>query len=161
MIRRPPRSTLFPYTTLFRSGGGRPSCLTDLSTHLHAGHLRHHPVQNREGGRVLPAQDLPRLGAARRRHHFMARLSEDLLEDAPDEQVIVRDQDPHRLFQSKELRNAATLVISRSKASPTAAAPPSRPARPRVSSSSAKASAFSAQRIPSGPRRLCAAWNVS
>src|SRR5260370_26513894 len=28
MIRRPPRSTLFPYTTLFRSGetGGRCSC---------------------------------------------------------------------------------------------------------------------------------------
>src|SRR5215204_6728971 len=24
MIRRPPRSTLFPYTTLFRSGGDRP-----------------------------------------------------------------------------------------------------------------------------------------
>src|SRR5260370_14806598 len=24
MIRRPPRSTLFPYTTLFRSPGGRP-----------------------------------------------------------------------------------------------------------------------------------------
>src|SRR3712207_7085606 len=24
MIRRPPRSTLFPYTTLFRSGGGPP-----------------------------------------------------------------------------------------------------------------------------------------
>src|SRR3712207_7000483 len=24
MIRRPPRSTLFPYTTLFRSGGGVP-----------------------------------------------------------------------------------------------------------------------------------------
>src|SRR3712207_8039170 len=24
MIRRPPRSTLFPYTTLFRSSGGRP-----------------------------------------------------------------------------------------------------------------------------------------
>src|SRR2546427_4177068 len=27
MIRRPPRSTLFPYTTLFRSGCGRTSCL--------------------------------------------------------------------------------------------------------------------------------------
>src|SRR2546427_1852626 len=26
MIRRPPRSTLFPYTTLFRSLMGRPSC---------------------------------------------------------------------------------------------------------------------------------------
>src|SRR5256885_11270249 len=25
MIRRPPRSTLFPYTTLFRSSSGRPS----------------------------------------------------------------------------------------------------------------------------------------
>src|SRR3712207_7498777 len=25
MIRRPPRSTLFPYTTLFRSGAGDPS----------------------------------------------------------------------------------------------------------------------------------------
>src|SRR2546430_12528337 len=24
MIRRPPRSTLFPYTTLFRSGGAQP-----------------------------------------------------------------------------------------------------------------------------------------
>src|SRR3712207_7954314 len=33
MIRRPPRSTLFPYTTLFRSwrGGGRPR-----SPNLHA-----------------------------------------------------------------------------------------------------------------------------
>src|SRR5256885_13314040 len=31
MIRRPPRSTLFPYTTLFRSGidGGEPVRLTD------------------------------------------------------------------------------------------------------------------------------------
>src|SRR3712207_7089443 len=26
MIRRPPRSTLFPYTTLFRSARGRPAC---------------------------------------------------------------------------------------------------------------------------------------
>src|SRR2546427_3763634 len=26
MIRRPPRSTLFPYTTLFRSGRDRPHC---------------------------------------------------------------------------------------------------------------------------------------
>src|SRR2546421_7749278 len=26
MIRRPPRSTLFPYTTLFRSAGSTPSC---------------------------------------------------------------------------------------------------------------------------------------
>src|SRR5258708_21335742 len=28
MIRRPPRSTLFPYTTLFRSGPGQPLAAT-------------------------------------------------------------------------------------------------------------------------------------
>src|SRR3712207_7377977 len=38
MIRRPPRSTLFPYTTLFRSPVGRgssrtrPSCVDSLAT---------------------------------------------------------------------------------------------------------------------------------
>src|SRR2546427_9444417 len=30
MIRRPPRSTLFPYTTLFRSAGGIKLCTSDL-----------------------------------------------------------------------------------------------------------------------------------
>src|SRR5256885_11748883 len=30
MIRRPPRSTLFPYTTLFRSGGDRGTLLREL-----------------------------------------------------------------------------------------------------------------------------------
>src|SRR3712207_7967128 len=29
MIRRPPRSTLFPYTTLFRSDGSRPVIAND------------------------------------------------------------------------------------------------------------------------------------
>src|SRR5256885_7363756 len=29
MIRRPPRSTLFPYTTLFRSGGDRGGAVPD------------------------------------------------------------------------------------------------------------------------------------
>src|SRR2546430_11619056 len=35
MIRRPPRSTLFPYTTLFRSGfaGGRPVAQVRMSAH--------------------------------------------------------------------------------------------------------------------------------
>src|SRR3712207_9016967 len=32
MIRRPPRSTLFPYTTLFRSSGSRP-ILQRTATH--------------------------------------------------------------------------------------------------------------------------------
>src|SRR6195952_5894383 len=54
MIRRPPRSTLFPYTTLFRSGGAaprygdlrrcrrlrpEPRCLDRKSTRLNSSHL--------------------------------------------------------------------------------------------------------------------------
>src|SRR2546427_882791 len=35
MIRRPPRSTLFPYTTLFRSGGVG-TCAVQLARHLGA-----------------------------------------------------------------------------------------------------------------------------
>src|SRR3990167_9084865 len=45
MIRRPPRSTLFPYTTLFRSREPRPGEDADQRAHAHAihGHLRTAP----------------------------------------------------------------------------------------------------------------------
>src|SRR5258706_9999376 len=40
MIRRPPRSTLFPYTTLFRSGGGDLDLGDDVAlAELHDGAL--------------------------------------------------------------------------------------------------------------------------
>src|SRR3712207_7557928 len=52
MIRRPPRSTLFPYTTLFRSEG--PAGLTP-------GELRGAGVLPRRGG--LAAERHPALGA--------------------------------------------------------------------------------------------------
>src|SRR5687768_17770479 len=42
MIRRPPRSTLFPYTTLFRS----------VRDHYHCGPLR----KNRSGSNLYPEQ---------------------------------------------------------------------------------------------------------
>src|SRR5256885_8374605 len=35
MIRRPPRSTLFPYTTLFRSGSASESRAPTLVPHIH------------------------------------------------------------------------------------------------------------------------------
>src|SRR2546429_6079761 len=35
MIRRPPRSTLFPYTTLFRSSAHKPDALNELRTTAH------------------------------------------------------------------------------------------------------------------------------
>src|SRR5438876_8618781 len=38
MIRRPPRSTLFPYTTLFRSADGREGQALDVLQHDDGGH---------------------------------------------------------------------------------------------------------------------------
>src|SRR2546425_2214103 len=49
MIRRPPRSTLFPYTTLFRSLRAPDGC--------------------RRGGRQPSARDVHRRGDAAQRHH--------------------------------------------------------------------------------------------
>src|SRR6267378_7218899 len=40
MIRRPPRSTLFPYTTLFRSHGHRGHRVPAPGQHARAGHRR-------------------------------------------------------------------------------------------------------------------------
>src|SRR2546426_8456441 len=50
MIRRPPRSTLFPYTTLFRSPRGRPPDARQLPAHQ--GLLGH---DDAEGGAGRPA----------------------------------------------------------------------------------------------------------
>src|SRR5256884_4567836 len=61
MIRRPPRSTLFPYTTLFRSLGGVPRVRDAVQIFTHARvRLRH--------GRL--AQDPQLLPAALREQHF-------------------------------------------------------------------------------------------
>src|SRR3712207_8144152 len=65
MIRRPPRSTLFPYTTLFRSGGpgvevGRPAGHPVLQEHL--------PGEERQAvGHVARADDQHALLAQRPR----------------------------------------------------------------------------------------------
>src|SRR5688572_31832727 len=48
MIRRPPRSTLFPYTTLFRSNGQLALTVEDFPAHetyqFKGRYLRHRPV---------------------------------------------------------------------------------------------------------------------
>src|SRR2546430_11444038 len=51
MIRRPPRSTLFPYTTLFRSGAGRSPDAPDGPRPAAAGPLR---GISRQGGGGRP-----------------------------------------------------------------------------------------------------------
>src|SRR3712207_8299352 len=55
MIRRPPRSTLFPYTTLFRSG-----ILEGIGHELGRGHAQAHALVGREDDR----RDLLRHDAA-------------------------------------------------------------------------------------------------
>src|SRR3712207_9056541 len=52
MIRRPPRSTLFPYTTLFRSVERLVHPQQSFLHHvLRLGEAAEHPVGDREGGR--------------------------------------------------------------------------------------------------------------
>src|SRR2546430_16762770 len=85
MIRRPPRSTLFPYTTLFRSardGGERRNGLGDVLPALHPAHgplrrraaeraRRHgerpgaHVVRVCAGGGGRPAGETPAAGGPR------------------------------------------------------------------------------------------------
>src|SRR3989449_11489125 len=62
MIRRPPRSTLFPYTTLFRSRVAHPCRRTALEV------ARLHDVRRtarpRPGARLVRIAHIPRAGAA-------------------------------------------------------------------------------------------------
>src|SRR5438093_7614883 len=61
MIRRPPRSTLFPYTTLFRSirsRGGRepPAAASQICTRWHGGHWHSKdPATRRADGVAAPS----------------------------------------------------------------------------------------------------------
>src|SRR3712207_7078029 len=59
MIRRPPRSTLFPYTTLFRSEGRR----VEVGAELAVEHAEHVPVELRgdPGGVVVGAHQPARV----------------------------------------------------------------------------------------------------
>src|SRR3712207_7724780 len=72
MIRRPPRSTLFPYTTLFRSARVRRAAIKDLRREVHrAPHqLRHRRVLEVREPRALLAlrqEEVPQPFAARAR----------------------------------------------------------------------------------------------
>src|SRR3712207_8474489 len=67
MIRRPPRSTLFPYTTLFRSGGRarQPDDLLDLRPDRGSGR---HPLRTQAAGRQ-PERGLCRVHLRRSEEH--------------------------------------------------------------------------------------------
>src|SRR3712207_8862037 len=73
MIRRPPRSTLFPYTTLFRSGdeGGKPYRLRLLAPATAVGMLIEpvHPGSRTHHARTSPWRPQRSCGSARQPWH--------------------------------------------------------------------------------------------
>src|SRR3712207_7513474 len=86
MIRRPPRSTLFPYTTLFRSPGAEPADGLDVEGELG------HP--GREGPVVLLGQD------GRRHQHGDLLRSEEHTSELQSRQYLVC-----RLLLEKKKKN--------------------------------------------------------
>src|SRR3989475_9884562 len=74
MIRRPPRSTLFPYTTLFRSGRGG-NAAHDRAPFLTQGRQDPDTGRARHGRGVFPRR--PDLGAGLRAHHRHRRARGD------------------------------------------------------------------------------------
>src|SRR3712207_7351688 len=94
MIRRPPRSTLFPYTTLFRSKPSGP--LSDALSHRAParGSLRAWPSDDRRGygPAVLPprgARSEEHTSELQSRQYLVCRL---LLEKKKKDQVVVCEQ---------------------------------------------------------------------
>src|SRR3712207_4020910 len=84
MIRRPPRSTLFPYTTLFRSaqptGGGQPVLPGHLDVHHHD--VRLHVLRHGDGLR----------GGVRGSHHLHPGGLEGAGQQLGERPVVVHDQ---------------------------------------------------------------------
>src|SRR5438067_3944241 len=60
MLRRPPRSTLFPYTTLFRSHGGQAVRGQLLTAGRRLVQVLPHPTSDGEAGQVDESADVPR-----------------------------------------------------------------------------------------------------
>src|SRR3712207_8565288 len=95
MIRRPPRSTLFPYTTLFGSGGEAAADIDDVH--------RHRRIH--DGG----ADPLHRLGESGRRH----RLAADM--EANSERIRRLDRKSTRLNSSHANISYAVFCLKKKK----------------------------------------------
>src|SRR3712207_7554594 len=102
MIRRPPRSTLFPYTTLFRSwGGGRPLTV----------HLSFLPCNCWEGDRILPSGSSDSLRASAGYSFFLFACFRDRSEEHTSE-LQSRQYLVCRLLLEKKKKIVLLLTIA-------------------------------------------------
>src|SRR3712207_8215144 len=102
MIRRPPRSTLFPYTTLFRSGAARPVLWYQPGTLL----LLHRPPLRGPGEPLLAgaARSEEHTSELQSRQYLVCRL---LLEKKKYDTIVAHR--PHHALHSCRLHDPATL----------------------------------------------------
>src|SRR2546429_6238911 len=101
MIRRPPRSTLFPYTTLFRSAR-----VLQLQRHLR--HARHQMQADRFNMVYLPLRSEEHTSELQSRLHLVCRL---LLEKKKEHTPT-----PTTLYRSSMSRHGSTPACDRSTA---------------------------------------------
>src|SRR2546426_8583452 len=102
MIRRPPRSTLFPYTTLFRS-------LSQDLDRLHAHHQHRAEIASQRGEEVAVLAALQGEGRA----HRLALLPQRAKQPAHDLGLAVQGGEPLLQRDRKSTRlNSSHLVIS-------------------------------------------------
>src|SRR5437667_8201196 len=74
MIRRPPRSTLFPYTTLFRSGSGSPGLRPTLPRHQPLVQRPHGPRCSSSWVRNRPPRSEEHTSELQSHHDLVCRL---------------------------------------------------------------------------------------
>src|SRR2546422_3384938 len=99
MIRRPPRSTLFPYTTLFRSRRGRRST---TRTALPCGRSIAPSAQRRTSGLsascTIGSRSEEHTSELQSRLHLVCRL----LLEKKNKTHITQYQDPHKTYHLQE-----------------------------------------------------------
>src|SRR2546427_9389334 len=121
MIRRPPRSTLFPYTTLFRSRTRR-AALQDDDRHVEtvAGHHVHRVEQQRQVQRIGDDDELRALGGLHGRNgeRLAALQARYLASDAVHGEHRWVAARPADLGGGRRARRAGTVIVG-----PMAAAP--------------------------------------
>src|SRR3712207_7156212 len=101
MIRRPPRSTLFPYTTLFRSEVRRPLRRRGMS------HLKSMIGVGRKGCPALRLQDRDRVDREQDREHDRPRSEEHTSELQSRQYLVCR-----LLLEKKKKPSRIRLVVT-------------------------------------------------